>query len=207
MMKKRIWLFVCLAWFPFGILYAQTPEKEEVQKLIDSLVVVARIQGNDTLPIIQLPEVGVVTWKLPETKRDLRRHYRLIHHVKKVYPYAKLAGIKLAEYEHILLDAKSDKERRRLMKQAEQELEEQFGDELRNLTFTQGKILIKLIDRETSESSYMLIKEFRGGFRAFFYQGFARIWGYNLKTKYDPVADDEDALIELIIHMIDSGRL
>lgn len=171
----------------------------------DSMVVVARIQNQDTIPIMQLPEVGVSIWRLPDSRRDLRKYNRLIYHVKKVYPYAKLAGIKLNEYEAQLQAAKSDRDRRRIMKQAEKELNEQFGDELKNLTFTQGKILIKLIDRETRETSYDLLRELRGGVTAFFYQGFARIWGYNLKSVYDP--QGEDALIELIIHMIETGQL
>ena len=91
------------------------------------------------------------------------------------------------------------------MKQAEDDIAAQFGPELKELTFTQGKILIKLIDRETSSTSYTLVKELRGSVRAFFYQGFARLWGYNLKTKYDPKGEDE--LIELIVLMIENGQL
>lgn len=183
----------------------QVAAQQNEKYTADSMVVVARIQNHDTIPIMQLPEVGVSTWRLPDNRRDLRKYNRLIYHVKKVYPYAKLAGIKLNEYEAQLQAAKSDKDRRRIMKKAEKELNEQFGDELKNLTFTQGKILIKLIDRETRETSYDLLRELRGGVTAFFYQGFARIWGYNLKSEYDP--QGEDALIELIIHMIETGQL
>lgn len=171
----------------------------------DTLVVRAYVDNFDTIPHLQLPEVVVFSWLDFSRERDFRRHQRLIHNVKKVYPYARLAGIKLREYEKVLQAANSDRERRRIMKQAEREIKEQFEGELKELTFTQGRILIKLIDRETRETSYTLLRELRGDVTAFFYQGFARIWGYNLKTKYDPNGEDE--MIELIIRMIESGQL
>lgn len=202
-MKK--YLLLVFTFFNILEVVAQQKVVESDKAINDSMVVVARIQNQDTIPIVQLPEVGVSTWRLPDNRRDLRRYNRLIYHVKKVYPYAKLAGIKLNEYENQLQSTQSDKERRRIMKQAEKEINEQFGQELKDLTFTQGKILIKLIDRETSETSFTLLKELRGGVTAFFYQGFARIWGYNLKTEYDP--QGEDSMIELIIHMIETGQL
>ena len=73
------------------------------------------------------------------------------------------------------------------------------------MTISQGKILIKLIDRETGNSSYDLVADFRGQFRAVFYQTFARIFGYNLKIKYDPLGEDRE--IEIIVRMIESGQL
>lgn len=205
MMIKRILLFTLLL-SSFGI-YAQEPDSIPRRKVMKRTVVMAHIRNNDTLPVIELPEVNVVSWRLPDNKRELRQYHRLIYHVKKAYPYAKLAGIKLNEYESVLQAAETDKERRKLMKQAEKDLDAQFGSELRNLTFSQGKILIKLIDRETKETSYELLKELRGGVTAFFYQGFARIWGYNLKTPYNPNEVEEDAVIEWIIHMIEKGEI
>jgi hypothetical protein len=171
----------------------------------DTLVVFAKIVNNDTIPMVHLPEVPIYAMRLFDSRRDIRRIEKLIYNVKKTYPYARLAGIKLREYNTMLLEATSDKERRRIMKKAEDEINEQFGPELRDLTFTQGKILIKLIDRETKATSYTLLKDLRGGFTAFFYQGFARIWGYNLKTKYDPSGEDD--LIETIVLMIENGQL
>ena len=137
-----------------------------------------------------------------ENKKQLTK---LIYNVKKVYPYAKLAGIQLRRYDKMLSEAKNDKESRKLMKQAEKEINEQYGGELKDLTFSQGKILIKLIDRETGETSYNLVSDLRGNFTAFFYQAFARIWGYNLKVKYDP--EGEDKQIEAIVKMIERGQI
>jgi len=181
-----------------GILPAHRPHA-------DSIVVFAKVIGGDTIPMVQLPEIPVYALRLFDNRRDIKKIERLIYNVKKVYPYARLAGIKLRQYETKLQGITSEKERKRVMKQAEDELNDQFGPELKELTFTQGKILIKLVDRETKFTSYQLVKDLRGGFRAFFYQGFARVWGYNLKTEYDPEGEDE--LIEMIVLMIENGQL
>lgn len=166
-------------------------------------IVPQKVVGSDTIPYIRLPETEVFAIRVFESRRHERQNYRLIEHVKKVYPYARMAGQMLMEYEQVLLEAETDRERRQIMKDLEDQLHREYGDELRNLTFTQGKILIKLIDRETGETSFELVRELRGAFRAFFYQTFARIFGLNLKVNYDPYG--EDIHIETIIRMIDRG--
>ena len=114
--------------FPFFLitgLFAQTSK--------DKIVVVAQIINNDTLITIPLPEY-CVSARLPRKLRaKFRAHSKLVYHVKKVYPYARLAGIKLNEYEEILKAAESDKERKRLMKLAEAELKAEFEGDLRKL--------------------------------------------------------------------------
>ena len=162
-----------------------------------------RIIGNDTLPYVKIAGVEVFDFKIFKTKKQARRNTRLIKNVKKVYPWAKLAGQKLEEYEVILSHAKTEREKRKIMKQLEKEINDKYGDDLKKLTISQGKILIKLIDRETKNTSYDLVKDLRGGFVAFFYQSFARLFGYNLKTQYDP--DGEDRNIEVIVRMIENG--
>jgi hypothetical protein len=171
----------------------------------ERIVVYARLLNGDTIPVIPLQEVNIYSLKPYRSSRAARRSTKLIRNVKKVYPYAKLAGIKLREYEIILEGIDDPKERRKIMKQAEQELDEEFGDDLRNFTFSQGKILIKLVYRETGSSSYDLVAELRGKFRAFFWQTFARMFGFNLKNGYDP--EGEDAEIEFIVKMIEAGQL
>ena len=89
------------------------------------------------------------------------------------------------------------------MKQVEKELLDEYEDDLKKLTITQGRILIKLVDRETGATSYELVKELRGSFSAFFWQAFARIFGSTLKAEYDPYG--EDRLIEEIVLLIDNG--
>ncbi len=202
---KVFFVFVLLFFTLNGAFAQQTAIVRNFGRGADTLVVFAKIVNNDTIPMVHLPEIPIYAMRLFDSRRDIRRIEKLIYNVKKVYPYARLAGLKLREYNTLLLDATSDKERKKIMKKAEDEINEQFGPELRDLTFTQGKILIKLIDRETTATSYTLLKDLRGGFTAFFYQGFARIWGYNLKTKYDPSGEDD--LIETIVLMIENGQI
>ena len=136
---------------------------------------------------------------------ETRQGRRLAANVKKVFPYAKLAGAKMQEYDSLLATIPSAAERHRVMKQVEDEITAQYTQDLKKMTFSQGAILIRLIDRETSHTSYQVVQEFRGKFRAFFYQGFARLWGYNLKTEYDPHTNPEDDEIETIMTLLERG--
>jgi hypothetical protein len=197
--RLSIWLFAVLI---HAALLIKPQGMANAQQTPEQIIVAATVFNHDTIPILQLPEV--IIWGF-QSERDFRKFQRLIYNVKKVYPYARLAGIKLQEYESKLASARSERERRQLMRKAEEEIKSQYSNELSELTFTQGKILIKLIDRQTSQTSYYLLQELRGNFVAFFYQGFARIWGYNLKTRYDP--SGEDAAIEMIVKMIESGQI
>jgi len=170
-------------------------------------VVYARVEGNDTLLIVYLPEVDIDLMNRFYEITESRQGRRLVSNVRKVYPYAKLASDKLQEYDTLLACATSDAERRRMMKQAEQEITDQYSEELKHLTFSQGAILIRLLDRETGNTSYQLVQELRGNVRAFFYQGFARLWGYDLKTEYDPKNNPEDEQIEVIATLLERGQI
>lgn len=168
-------------------------------------VVQYRIIGRDTIPYVKISGVEVYDFKIFKTKKQAKQNNRLIRNVKAVYPWAKLAGAKLQEYEKVYLEAETRKEQRRIMKNVEREIQDEYGGELKKLTISQGKILIKLVDRETGNSSYELVQDFRGNFVALFYQSFARIFGYNLKQRYDP--EGEDRNIEIIVRMIENGLL
>ncbi len=172
---------------------------------VKPIILEAKIIDGDTIPLIGLAQVEVYSFRTPPTRRGQKKLTRLIKNVKKVYPWARLAGIQLRKYDAMLNAAESERARRKIMKQAEKEINDKYGGDLKKLTFSQGKILIKLVDRETGDCSYNLVQELRGNFTAFFYQAFARIWGYNLKIKYDP--DGEDKQIETIVRMIELGRL
>jgi hypothetical protein len=163
----------------------------------------AIVVDGDTIPVIYYDEIYIWGNKSFRNSAESRQWERLVRNVKKAYPYAKVAGIKFNEYNQKMANITSEKVKKDMMKQAEDELEAQFGNELKNLTISQGKILLKLIDRQTSNCSFDIVKEFRGRFRAFFYQSFARIFGYNLKVKYDPLGADAD--IERIVLMIENG--
>ena len=171
-------------------------------------VVYGRIDENgDTLLFVNLPEVDISLMNHYFEITETASGRRLVRNVRKAYPYAKLAGKKFHEYDTLLLAAKNDAERRKMMKQAEKEITDQYTEELKDLTLSQGAILIRLIDRETGDTSYKVLQELRGKVRAVFYQGFARLWGYNLKTEYDPKQNEEDDKIETIVTLLERGAI
>ena len=174
-------------------------------KLVKGIVCKTTIVEGDTIPSIVLPPFEIHDYV--HEMGPVERWYwdRLVYNVKKVYPYAKLAGVKLKEYNTVLIAAKNETEKKRLMRQAEKELKDKFEGQLRDLNITQGKILLKLVDRETGNCSYDLVKELRGTFMAFFWQNIGRLFGYNLKARYDPKGEDRQ--IETIIYMIESGSI
>ena len=167
--------------------------------------VYAVVENGDTVLVSTLEEAVIQPRKRTASTRDLRQHRRLIYNVKKVYPYAKLAGEKFAVVNAHLQTLEKGKEQREYLRQVEEEILKQYEEELKNLTVTQGRILIKLIDRETSQTSYEVVKELRGSFQAAFWQAIARIFGSNLKTEFD--AEGEDKVIDEIMIMIEKGQL
>jgi hypothetical protein len=167
--------------------------------------VYAIVQNGDTTYVSTLEEAVIKPRKRVAATRDLRQYRRLIYNVKKVYPYAKLAGAKFGEVSAHLQTLKAGKEQREFIKQVEQDILKQYEEELKGLSVTQGRILIKLIDRETNQTSYEVVKELRGSFQAAFWQAVARIFGSNLKTEFDP--EGEDKMLNEIMIMIENGQL
>ena len=164
-----------------------------------------QIIDGDTVALIDIKPVVIFPPVKLATKRETARYDRLVYNVKKVYPYAKLAAQKLKIYKSILDTIPTEKSRKLFIKKAEKELEDQFGNEIKDLSYNQGKILIKLIYRETGNSTFDIVKELRGGFSAFIWQTLARIFGYDLKTDYDPGGSDQ--AIEQIVLMIEAGAI
>jgi hypothetical protein len=142
--------------------------------------------------------------KVYNNERDKRKFLRLVRKIKKVLPYAKLANNTLYQVQ-LKLDSIEDKsQQKKYIKLVDKALKERYGEELKRLTISEGRILIKLIDRETGDTSYELIEELRGSFSAFMWQSLARLFGENLKQDYD--AEGEDKLIEEIILRIEAGQ-
>jgi len=175
---------------------------QEAQK-DTSVLTRAVVEGSDTIPIIDLPEVRVYLRRDFEYLYLKRRYRRMIRNIKKAYPYARIAADELKKLDDHLLTLDSEKEQKAYVNQAEKEIMKRFEKDVRKLTVTQGIILVKLIDRETGRTSYQVIKELKGGFTAFFWQGIARIFGNNLKTEYDPVYQDK--VMEDIVLGIEAG--
>ena len=128
-----------------------------------------------------------------------------MNNVIKVYPYARLAAVKLHEYDSLLLSIPNDEQRKKTMKQVEKAFVKQYTPIVENLSFNQGIVLLKLIDRETGKTTYRIVDELRGKLTAFFYQSIARLWHYNLKDQYDPNGNDKE--IESIVRMIETGKI
>lgn len=160
---------------------------------------------GDTMPAFKLNEVWIVAPRSFKSKREQIRYTKLVRDVKKVYPYAKLSAIKLREYNDIILSARSEKEKSQMLKLAEKKLKADFEDDVRDMTMKQGIILIKLINRETSKTSYQIVKELRGTFNAVFWQTLGRLFGINLKLEYDPLNSDKK--IEEIVQLIEHGAI
>jgi Domain of unknown function (DUF4294) len=158
-----------------------------------------------TMPEVEIKEVTVVARPGSAGRNEYRKYERLIYNIKKVYPYALIVRIRLNQVNEELKSITSEKERKNYIKDVEKDVFAEYEDDLVNMTITQGRLLIKLIDRETQNTSYSLIREYRGKLTAAFWQGIARIFGSNLKEEYDAYGDD--ALIESIIREIDAGRL
>ena len=129
----------------------------------------------------------------------------MVHNVKKTLPIAKEVNRAIIETYEFLQTLPDDKAREKHLRLVEKGVKQQYTPRLKKLTFSQGKLLIKLIDRETNSSSYELVKAFLGPFKAGFYQAFASLFGASLKKEYHP--EDEDALIERIVLQVESGQL
>lgn len=195
-------LIVTLLFLPV-FSWAQEPVKTQDTRF-KGVSLPAHIINGDTVPYVNLAPVVCMSERTFKNKRDQLRWERTKYNVKKVYPYAILAAAKLKEYDRILATIPNQRERDKYMKEAESRLTDEFGDELKKLTVTQGRVLIKLIDRETGKTTYDVVKSMRGGFSAVMWQGVALVFNSNLKSDYD--AEGEDKSIELAIRLIEDGQ-
>lgn len=162
-------------------------------------------ENGDTMPHITHYTCVIVGEKVFSSNREKIKWDKLKRDVKAAYPYAILARMKLAEMDSQLVLIKGEKERQAFNEKCEKELTSQFEADMRSLTYTQGKILFKLIDRETGSTTYQLIKQRRGSFSAFMWQSVAFVFGNNLKAEYDP--EGEDKGIEDCVKLIELGIL
>ena len=179
--------------------------QDSIPKTGDIYIARAIILDGDTLWVADLDEVYIFPTKKFKNRRERRRYTRLIYNVKRAYPWARMAGDKLAEVEVRMATLETEKEQRAYIKEVEKELLKDYKEDLKKLTITQGRILIKLVDRETGDTSYELVKELRGKLSAAFWQALARLFGSNLKSEYD--AGGEDRIIEEIVILIENGQL
>jgi hypothetical protein len=186
-------------------------ETREVQKEIIVPPGGARLryevyENGDTVFVAQLRDVWVFPKMKFKNKKQEQFYWRTVRDVKKTLPYAKLLSKELIETNQKLASLPNDKARKEYLNAYEKELFKKYESQLKKFTMSQGKMLIKLVDRETEQTSYDLIKIYRGSVSAVFWQGVARIFGANLKTQFSS-GKDEDAIIERVILLVESEQL
>lgn len=182
------------------MLFAQEKNGGDEAQVLESVII-----GDDTVLISSIPEVKIYPSRTFKNRWQYWRYRRLVRNVKAAYPYAKMAGEILKDLDQKLASMPTELQRKRYVKKVEKEIREEFEDEVKHLTISQGRILIKLVDRETGNTTYSVLQDLKGNFSAVFWQAIARIFGSTLKSEYDP--EGEDQLIERIVLMIESGQL
>lgn len=172
----------------------------------DSLIVNPHGAGFDTTYVYALPNVTVVHhWSpkyAPLTPTEKSDYWRRIRDVKIVLPYAEMISTYIIETYEYLERLPNKRARRKHLKVFEKELMETYKPVMKKLTLRQGKLLIKLVNRETNSTGYEIIKAFYGPFKAFWYGVFAEFYGGDLHVKYDPRYNADDALTERIIYLL-----
>lgn len=180
------------------LLVAQIPSKAST---VDSTQVEYYIMDNDSTvtDAIPLAEVFVFNRLKFKDQQDRRRYLILRRKTRKVYPYAKLAADRFMELNQRLDSMQSDSQRRKYMRIIQRYVQDEFGDQLKKLSRTEGQILIKLIYRQTGITTFDLVKEYRNGWKAFWLNTTASLFDISMKEKFDPVNVEEDYLIEDIL--------
>jgi len=205
---QRVSFILILLFGVFFLPYVATAQEGDQVSVPSSTLkmqyrVNAEIYHGDTIPSIRFQDVYVYADYVYKNKKQYEVWTRTKYNVKKVYPYAILAAAKLKEY-NAVMEKMDEKTRKAYLKVVERQLKDEFEEPLKNLSMTQGKILLKLIDRETGHTSYTLVKDLRGDFQAFMWQSLARLFGSNMKDEYDPTG--EDIMIERAIKLIEAGQ-
>lgn len=162
---------------------------------------------GDSILMIVMNEVTVYPELKFKNKKAEEYYWRTVRDVKRTLPWAKLICETLVETYEYVETFPTQQEREQYIKKMEGALFDQYKPELKKLTRTQARLLVKLIQRETHQSSYSILKAFLGSFRATFWQGFGRLFGVNLKNEYHPDTDSKDALIERICTLVEQGAL
>ncbi len=200
-----------------GILFINTSAQTSKQKPLPIITYtnVAKVDSGvmtqgiiidgDTFPHIKMYRIIVYPERKFKNKRQRRHYNRLVHNVKVVYPYAVKIGEIYRETELELQNIPTEAERRRFIRKKEKKLKKEYYDALVNLTITQGRILIKLVDRQTGHTTFEVIQELKGDMNAYFWQSVALLFGDNLKSEYNPTEDDK--MIEEIIAQIENGLI
>ena len=206
---KRLWLIMILTAFTAVVMKAQEePASEDAAgspTFVPTVKVSKVVVDGDSIPYMEMSSVYCYPKMAFTSKRQQKSYMRLVNNVKKTLPLAKQVRqilIETAEYLETLPDKKSKDEH---MKLVEKNVFREYKPKMKKLTFSQGKLLIKLINRECNSTSYEAIQAFMGPLRAGFWQAFAWAFGASLKKEYDP--DGTDRLTERVVLMVEAGQI
>jgi len=214
-MKRKGFYLLCLFSFFIAevnaqqnqVVRAQQPYKEVkgIEPKDQKHKTYATMDHGDTIPVGYLSSIYVYPREKFKSEKDERYYWKLVRDVKKVYPLSKIVYYTLSETMDYVATLPDQKSRDQHLKKMEHDLIKQYEPVLRKMTYSQGKILIKLIDRECKTSSYELIRAYRGSFSAGFWQGVGKLFHIDLKSEYDPVG--EDYLLERVVIKVEQGQL
>ena len=207
---KRIWL-LAVAVVLGSVCQAQ--DKKTEQELVDmdsptfvpTVKVGKVLEGTDSILYMEMNNVYVFPPVTFSSKKQAQAYMRLVKNVKTVLPIAKEANMIMMETAEYLETLPNKKAKEEHMKRVEQSIMKEYKPRMKKLTYSQGKLLIKLIYRESHSSGYELIQAFLGPMRAGFYQAFAWAFGASLKKEYD--AEGIDRLTERVVLMVEAGQL
>ena len=192
MRLKYFYILFALCFLSSGKLYAQDKYSPYAE-------------NGDSLTLVILPDVPVYPPVGSRSEKQIAEYNKLVRDVKKTLPYAKMIYATLIETYEYMETLPNEKAREEHIKRMETELFEQYKPTLKKMTLTQGKLLIRLVDRECNQSSYELVKAFVGPFRAAFWNFFAGVFGASLKTNWEPAGKDMEA--ERVVQLVEAGVL
>jgi len=202
-MKKKALIFSFIFIFVLsGEVFAQRPFQSV--PLGDPIVWVEKV-GKDTMLMVYLNELYIFPPEKFKNKKQEKFYWTTVRDVKLTLPYAKLIAFELNKTNKKLISLPDDKERKKYLSKYEKAVLKQYEPSLKKMNMDQGRMLLKLIDRECNQSPYELIKAYRGSLTAFFWQGVARVFGSNLKAEYD--GNDKDKIVERIIILVEENRI
>lgn len=164
-------------------------------------------EEGDTVLVLMLHEITCFPQLKFKNKKEEEFYWRTVRDVRLTLPYAKLISETLIETYEYIGTFPTEKEREAYLKKIEKDLFEQYKPILRKFSKNQAKVLIKLVQRETNQSSYDIVKAFLGSFRATFWQGFGKLFGVSLKSDFKPSKDKNDAIIDRVATGIEQGWL
>lgn len=162
---------------------------------------------GDTCRLTYLRELVIYPALKFKNKKEEEFYWRTVRDVRKTLPYAKLAFSTLCETYEYIQTIPDKKEREKHLKTLEKDIFEQYKPAIKKFTKNQGKVLLKLINRETDQTSFNIVKAFLGSFRAGFWQTFGRFFGMNMRAGFHPEKNKDDAIIERIATLIEQGTL